>query len=75
MTPNGTCKEHSGLHQMIVDVKDDTHDQWAEINRIKNRPPIWCTAVIAILSALLGSVSTYAALAIKLTAVIQAAAN
>lgn len=62
---NGICKQHSGLLQMITDVKDDTSKQWDEINHIKNRPPIWCTAVIAILSGLLGSVLTYAALAIK----------
>ncbi len=53
-----TCKEHSGLLQKIDDVKADTDKQWDEINHIRNRPPIWCTAVIAILSGLLGSVLT-----------------
>lgn len=65
-----TCKQHSGLLQMIIDVKDDTSKQWDEINHIKNRPPIWCTAVIAILSGLLGSVLTYAALIIKVADVV-----
>ncbi len=64
------CKEHSGLLQKINDVKDDTDKQWAEINRIRNRPPIWCTAVIAVLSASLGSVLTYAALILNMTNVI-----
>lgn len=63
---NEMCKQHSGLVQRITDVKDDTDKQWAEINRIKNRPPIWCTAVIAILSGLLGSILTYAALVVKI---------
>lgn len=62
---NEICKQHSGLVQMIADVKEDTAKQWEEINHIKNRPPVWCTAVIAILSGLLGSVLTYAALAVK----------
>lgn len=63
---NEVCKQHSGLLQMVTDVKDDTDKQWTEINHIKNRPPIWCTAVIAILSGLLGSVLTYAALAVRI---------
>ena len=61
-----TCKEHSGLLQKIDDVKDDTTKQWDEINHIRNRQPIWCTAVIAVLSASLGSVLTYAALIMKM---------
>lgn len=64
------CKAHSGLLQMITDVKSDTSKQWDEINHIKNRPPVWCTAVIAILSGLLGSVLTYAALAVKVAAIV-----
>jgi len=61
-----TCKHHSGLVQKVADVKDDTDKQWVEINHIKNRPPVWCTALIAILSGLLGSVSTYVFIAIKI---------
>lgn len=67
------CRQHSGLAQMILDVKDDTDKQWDEINHIKNRPPIWCTAVIAILSGLLGSILTYAALAVEFVGNAQAA--
>lgn len=66
------CQAHSGLVQMIKDVRDDTDKQWTEINHIKNRPPIWCTAVIALLSGLLGSVITYAALAVRITQAAQA---
>jgi len=67
------CKEHSGILQMVKDVRDDTNKQWTEINHIKNRPPVWCTAVIALLSGLLGSALTYAALVGKLTQAVQAA--
>lgn len=61
------CKEHSGVVQMITDVKSDTEKHWEEINKIKNRPPVWCTAVIALLSGALGSVLTYAALVVRIT--------
>ena len=61
-----TCKQHSMLVQMVEDVRDDTNKQWTEINHIKNRPPVWCTVVIALLSASLGSVLTYAALAVRI---------
>lgn len=69
---NGICKHHSGLEQKITDVKDDTDKQWTEINHIKNRPPVWCTVLIAILSASLGSVLTYAALVVKIATAAQA---
>ncbi len=67
------CPAHSGLVQKIEDVRDDTNKQWTEINHIKNRPPVWCTVVIAILSASLGSVLTYAALAVRIATAAQAA--
>lgn len=61
------CKQHSGLVQMVKDVKDDTDKQWTELGRIRNRPPVWCTVVIGLLSGLLGSAMTYAALVVRLT--------
>lgn len=74
---NELCKAHSGLVQTITDVKDDTDKQWTEINHIKNRPPIWCTTVIALLAgvmgSLLGSIATYAVFFGKLTQAVQAA--
>ena len=66
MVENEVCKQHSRLVQMVEDVREDTNKQWTEINRIKNRPPVWCTVVIALLSASLGSVLTYAALAVRI---------
>lgn len=73
MVENNVCKHHSGLVQMIEDTKDDTGKQWTEINRIKNRPPVWCTVVMMVLSGLIGSILTYAALAVKIATVAQAA--
>ena len=70
---NEVCKQHSGMLQMVEDVRDDTNKQWTEINRIKNRPPVWCTVVIAVLSASLGSVLTYAALAVRIATAASAA--
>ena len=70
---NEVCKSHSGLVQMVKDVKDDTGKQWTEIDKIKNRPPVWCTVVIAVLSASLGSVLTYAALVVRIATAAQAA--
>ena len=70
---NEICKQHSGLVQMIKDVKDDTDKQWTEINHIKNRPPVWCTILMMVMSGFIGSILTYATLIGKLTQAVQAA--
>lgn len=70
---NTVCKSHSGLLQMVRDVRDDTDKQWIELNRIKNRPPVWCTILLMAMSALMGSVMTYTALISRLSQVAQAA--
>lgn len=67
MGSNEICNQHSMMLQMVKDVRGDTDKQWTEINKIKNRPPVWCTAVIALLSGLLGSVITYAALVVRVS--------
>lgn len=67
------CKEHSGILQMVKDVRDDTDKQWLEINRIKNRPPVWCTILMMVMSGFIGSILTYAALIGKLTQAVKAA--
>ena len=30
------------------------HDLWDSINRIQNRPPVWASAVIAIMTGIVG---------------------
>ena len=67
------CKEHSGILQMVKDVRDDTDKQWLEINHIKNRPPVWCTILMMVMSGFIGSILTYAALIGKLTQAVKAA--
>lgn len=70
---NELCKQHSGLVQMVADVRDDTNKQWIEINHIKNRPPVWCTILMMLMSGFIGSIITYATLIGKLTQAVQAA--
>lgn len=33
---------------------DDNKEIWKTIDRIKSRPPVWATAVISVLTALVG---------------------
>lgn len=74
------CVNHSGLVARIDNVEgwqkehmdDDHKDIWEAIKGLRedmkqifNRPPVWCTAVIALLSGLLGSAVTVAIYAIS----------
>ncbi len=65
--PNGLCKAHSGFNARLEKVEDDTEKQWTVLDKLRNRPPIWCTVVFGLLMGLLGSAITYASLAVKLT--------
>ena len=46
----------------ILGLEVDTNKQWLAIEEIKKRPPVWATAIISVLSFLLGCSLTYAAL-------------
>ena len=70
---NDICKQHSGISQMVKDNKRDNQLQWKEIDRIKNRPPVWCTLVMMVMSGLMGSILTYAALIGKFSQAASAA--
>jgi len=59
------CKGHSGFHARLSNVEKDTAEQWTAINKIMNRPPIWTTVIISLLTFLLGCALTYARLAIS----------
>lgn len=66
------CENHSGLHAEIAHLNKETVDIWGavggireDIKQIVNRPPPWCTAVIALLSGLLGSAITVAIFALN----------
>lgn len=52
--PNGRCVHHSGLDARVTNVEADTKDQWMAINKIMNRPPVWATVVISLLTFLVG---------------------
>lgn len=47
------CGEHSAR---ITNLEKTEAEQWEVINRLRDRPPIWCTVVISILCLMLGAV-------------------
>jgi len=68
MVENNTssfCKAHSGIDQRLKGLENDTKDQWAAINLLRNRLPVWATIIISVLMFLLGATATYAGLAVK----------
>jgi len=56
------CKEHSGIEVKLNKLEKSEDKQWEAINRLRNRPPLWATAVISLLTFLLGCSVTYAGL-------------
>jgi len=60
------CQAHSGVIQQLEALEDDRKEQWTAIDKLRNRPPIWATVVIALLTGLLGASATYASLAVKI---------
>ena len=60
------CDEHSGCVAEIANLKQSDEKQWQAIKKIQNRPPIWATAVISLLTFLLGCSLTYAGLVSRL---------
>ena len=56
------CDAHSGLEARIHGLEDSEKKQWITIEKIQNRPPIWATAVISLLTFLLGCSLTWAAM-------------
>ena len=59
------CEEHSGCITEIANLKLSDKEQWEAIKKIQNRPPVWATAVISLLTFLLGCSLTYAGLIAK----------
>jgi len=70
---DNVCKQHSRVIQMAEDNKHDNQLQWQELDKIKNRPPVWCTLVMMVMSGLMGSILTYAALIGKFSQAASAA--
>lgn len=61
---NGKQQESKcGEHEVRLDRLDIENDkQWDAINQLRNRPPVWATVVISLLTFLLGCSLTYAGL-------------
>ena len=68
------CAEHSGFVARVGKLETENTEQWVAINHIRNRPPVWATATISLLTFMLGASLTYAALVVKVAAVARAAA-
>ncbi len=57
------CGEHSKAIEVLE--KDNT-DQWAAIDKLRNRPPVWATVVISVLTFALGFTLNYAVMAARM---------
>lgn len=52
-----------GEHEVRLDhLEYENKEQWEAINHLRNRPPVWATVVISLLTFLLGCSLTYAGL-------------
>jgi len=60
------CQMHSGIIERLDSLDDDRKEQWLAIDKLRNRPPVWATVVLALLTGLLGASATYASLAVKI---------
>ena len=60
----GRLTEKVEGHENRLDKIDEVFDKmWDAINKIRIRPPIWCTVVIAVLVGLLGWLARAATIA------------
>lgn len=67
------CPAHSGITEALQNLynkdnqlEETDKEQWEQIRRLQNRPPVWTTIVISVLTFALGSALTYASLATRL---------
>ena len=60
------CDEHSGCIKAIENLEKSDGELWSAVKKIQNRPPVWATAVISLLTFLLGASLTYAGLITKI---------
>ncbi len=60
------CAAGVDLQGRMKSLEKDSDEQWKTINGLRNRLPVWATAVMMVLSAFVGSALTYAAVATKL---------
>ena len=55
------CPACSGIVARLTNVEKDTTDQWTAINQIRNRLPVWATAMISFLTFVIGILATLVA--------------
>ena len=67
LTPD--CAAGVDLQGRVDRLEQDSGDQWTAINSLRNRLPVWATVVMMVLSAMIGSAFTYAAVAARLAGV------
>ena len=60
------CKAGVANQTRLGHLEENDRDQWKAINDLRNRLPIWATAVISLPSFVTGGAMTYAALAVRL---------
>lgn len=60
MTKETTEATVAGHTEAITTLKETDEKQWDAIDKIRNRPPIWATTLISILTFTVGCISTYA---------------
>lgn len=54
------------VHEERLDkLEEDTKEQWTAINKLRDRPPVWVTFVISLLTFLLGGALTFAGLMMR----------
>ena len=55
------------VHESKIErLEKETEEQWTAINKLRDRLPVWATIVISLLTFLLGSALTYAALVMRM---------
>ncbi len=61
------CEEHSGVCTNINNLQKSCEalhvvdeDQWQAINNLRNRPPVWATVILMVMSGIIGVLGTIA---------------
>jgi hypothetical protein len=44
------CEDHSGCIARIDNLEDSNVEIWKDLNSLRNRPPVWCTVIISLLT-------------------------
>lgn len=54
------CEFHSGITEQLDTLKASDKRQWAAIERLQNRLPVWATLLMSVLTFFLGCAITMA---------------